>query len=297
MTSISGEVTLGRGQNYPLENYKKGARVWIRDPELVWISAELLSDVKFSTKVIEVQLENGEVQNIEVKNADSLPFLRNPDILLGKDDLTSLSYLHEPAVLNNLNYRFVNIKAIYTYCGIVLVAINPYANCSQLYSDDVIQVYRGVGNQVRELDPHIYAVAEEAFFDLSEYSRNQSIIVSGESGAGKTVSAKFVMRYFASVAGSPRKPRKSLVSGTHEETGIEKRVLASNPIMEAIGNAKTIRNDNSSRFGKFIQIDFTDHLKIAGAQMKTYLLEKSRVVFQVFNRNFIIFLQIHFDPQ
>uniref|UniRef100_A0A914R6J4 Myosin motor domain-containing protein n=1 Tax=Parascaris equorum TaxID=6256 RepID=A0A914R6J4_PAREQ len=145
-----------------------------------------------------------------------------------------------------------------------------------------LQVYRGAGNQVRELDPHIYAVAEEAFFDLSEYEKNQSIIVSGESGAGKTVSAKFVMRYFASVAGSPQKRRKSAFSkDTHEESNIERRVLASNPIMEAIGNAKTIRNDNSSRFGKFIQINFTDQLSIAGAQMKTYLLEKSRVVFQV----------------
>ncbi|VDM46989.1 unnamed protein product [Toxocara canis] len=223
-----------------------------------------------------------------------MPFLRNPDILLGRDDLTTLSYLHEPAVLSNLSYRFVHREAIYTYCGIVLVAINPYSNCSQLYSDEVIQVYRGAGNQVRELDPHIYAVAEEAFFNLAEYEKNQSIIVSGESGAGKTVSAKFVMRYFASVAGSPRKRRKSLLTGSsHEEIGIERRVLASNPIMEAIGNAKTIRNDNSSRFGKFIQINFTDQLSIAGAQMKTYLLEKSRVVFQAYNeRNYHVFYQM-----
>lgn len=143
---------------------------------------------------------------IRITSGESLPFLRNPDILIGSDDLTSLSYLHEPAVLHNLQHRFVEREAIYTYCGIVLVAINPYADCSHLYSDEVIQarptsrppnslqVYRGVGKQVRELDPHIYAVAEEAFFDLSEYGKNQSIIVSGESGAGKTVSAKFVMR-------------------------------------------------------------------------------------------------------
>jgi myosin-5 len=154
-----------------------------------------------------------------------------------------------------------------------------------------VQVYRGVGKQVRELDPHIYAVAEEAFFDMSEYGKNQSIIVSGESGAGKTVSAKFVMRYvmvfllnpsdivhfyryFASVAGSRQ-------SNAANNVGIEDRVLASNPIMEAIGNAKTIRNDNSSRFGKFVQINFTDRFAIAGAEMKTYLLEKSRLAFQV----------------
>ncbi|VDO44153.1 unnamed protein product, partial [Brugia timori] len=168
-------------------------------------------------------------------------------------------------------------------------AINPYANCSQLYGDDVIQVYRGVGKQVRELDPHIYAVAEEAFYDLSKFGKDQSVIVSGESGAGKTVSAKFVMRYLASVACSS----SSKSYGSKPVAGIEDRVLASNPIMEAIGNAKTIRNDNSSRFGKYIQIDFNDHFGIAGAEMRTYLLEKSRVVFQAENeRNYHIFYQI-----
>ena len=113
------------------------------------------------------------------------------------------------------------------------------------------------------------------------FEQNQSIIVSGESGAGKTVSAKYTMRYFANVGGSS------------EETQIEKKVLASNPIMEAFGNAKTTRNDNSSRFGKFIQIDFNRSHHIVGASMKTYLLEKSRVVFQAqHERNYHIFYQL-----
>uniref|UniRef100_A0A914WZP3 Myosin motor domain-containing protein n=1 Tax=Plectus sambesii TaxID=2011161 RepID=A0A914WZP3_9BILA len=192
--------------------------------------------------------------------------------------------MHTFSVLYNLHYRFVEQKTIYTYCGIVLVAINPYEDCSHLYGQEMIQVYRGVGKQVRGLDPHVYAVAEEAIFDMSEYGKNQSIIVSGESGAGKTVSAKFAMRYFAAV-GSAR--------SSSSLTGIEDRVLASNPIMEAIGNAKTIRNDNSSRFGKFIQINFTERFAIAGAEMKTYLLEKSRVVFQAQNeRNYHVFYQM-----
>ncbi|KAK6016927.1 myosin head, partial [Ostertagia ostertagi] len=190
------------------------------------------------------------------------------------------------SVLHNLQVRFIEREAIYTYCGIVLVAINPYADCPYLYGEEVIQVYRGVGKQVRELDPHIYAVAEEAFFDLAEFKKCQSIIVSGESGAGKTVSAKFVMKYFASIAG-------------HRDgsAGVEDRVLATNPIMEAIGNAKTIRqvsrNDNSSRFGKFIQINFDDKFTISGAEIKTYLLEKSRLVFQARQeRNYHIFYQL-----
>ncbi len=108
------------------------------------------------------------------------------------------------------------------------------------------------------------------FFLLLRDDMNQSIIVSGESGAGKTVSAKFAMRYFATVGGT-----------SQTETQVERKVLASSPIMEAIGNAKTTRNDNSSRFGKYIEIDFNKHFHIIGANMRTYLLEKSRVVFQV----------------
>lgn len=118
----------------------------------------------------------------------------NPDILLGKDDLTHLSCLSEPEILNNLRYRFEQLQTIYTYSGICLVAINPYTDSSQLYSEDIIDVYRGQGKQVRNLIPHIYAISEEAFFDLKAWQKNQSIIVSGESGAGKTVSAKFVMK-------------------------------------------------------------------------------------------------------
>ncbi|KAK5970376.1 Nucleus accumbens-associated protein 1, partial [Trichostrongylus colubriformis] len=275
---INGDETLGRSHVFPLENYKKGARVWHRHPELVWIPGELEHDITFSTRKVRIRLEDDEVVEVELSNPNQLPFLRNPTILVGKDDLTALSYLHEPAVLHNLQVRFVEREVIYTYCGIVLVAINPYADCPYLYGEEVIQVYRGAGKQVRELDPHIYAVAEEAFFDLTEFKKCQSIIVSGESGAGKTVSAK----YFASIAG-------------HRDgsVGIEDKVLATNPIMEAIGNAKTIRNDNSSRFGKFIQINFDQKFTISGAEIKTYLLEKSRLVFQAQQeRNYHIFYQL-----
>ncbi|XP_053176256.1 unconventional myosin-Va isoform X1 [Scomber japonicus] len=132
-----------------------------------------------------------------------------------------------------------------------------------------------------DMDPHIFAVAEEAYKQMARDERNQSIIVSGESGAGKTVSAKYAMRYFATVSGSA------------SEANIEDKVLASNPIMEAIGNAKTTRNDNSSRFGKYIEIGFDSRFRIIGANMRTYLLEKSRVVFQADEeRNYHIFYQL-----
>uniref|UniRef100_S4R5L7 Myosin VB n=1 Tax=Petromyzon marinus TaxID=7757 RepID=S4R5L7_PETMA len=198
--------------------------------------------------------------------------------MVGENDLTALSYLHEPAVLHNLKVRFAESNHIYTYCGIVLVAINPYEQLP-IYGEDIIFAYSG--QNMGDMDPHIFAVAEEAYKQMARDEKNQSIIVSGESGAGKTVSAKYAMRYFATVGGSA------------SEANIEEKVLASNPIMEAIGNAKTTRNDNSSRFGKYIEIGFNRQYLIVGANMRTYLLEKSRVVFQAEEeRNYHVFYQL-----
>ncbi|XP_073671823.1 unconventional myosin-Va isoform X3 [Paramisgurnus dabryanus] len=259
--------------------YIKYARVWIPDPEEVWKSAELNKDYRQGDGVLQLQLEDG--KELEYKldpKTNNLPHLRNPDILVGENDLTALSYLHEPAVLHNLKVRFTDSKLIYTYCGIVLVAINPYETLP-IYGADIINAYSG--QNMGDMDPHIFAVAEESYKQMARDERNQSIIVSGESGAGKTVSAKYAMRYFATVSGSA------------SEANVEEKVLASNPIMESIGNAKTTRNDNSSRFGKYIEIGFDKKYHIIGANMRTYLLEKSRVVFQADEeRNYHIFYQL-----
>uniref|UniRef100_A0A8C2SH09 Myosin VB n=1 Tax=Capra hircus TaxID=9925 RepID=A0A8C2SH09_CAPHI len=251
-------------------------RVWIPDPDEVWRSAELTKDYKEGDKSLQLRLEDETVQEypVDVQN-NQLPFLRNPDILVGENDLTALSYLHEPAVLHNLKVRFLESNHIYTYCGIVLVAINPYDQLP-IYGQDVIYAYSG--QNMGDMDPHIFAVAEEAYKQMARDEKNQSIIVSGESGAGKTVSAKYAMRYFTTVSGSA------------SDTNIEEKVLASSPIMEAIGNAKTTRNDNSSRFGKYIQIGFDKRYRIIGANMRTYLLEKSRVADD--ERNYHIFYQL-----
>ncbi|XP_011474322.1 unconventional myosin-Va [Oryzias latipes] len=261
------------------ELYSKHARVWLPDAATVWQSAELTKDYTPGDLTLCLQLEDG--TNVEHKinpQTTSLPPLRNPDILVGENDLTALSYLHEPAVLHNLKVRFIDSKLIYTYCGIVLVAINPYESLP-IYEPDIINAYSG--QNMGDMDPHIFAVAEEAYKQMARDQRNQSIIISGESGAGKTVSAKYAMRYFATVSCS---------SG---EANVEERVLASSPIMEAFGNAKTTRNDNSSRFGKYIEIGFDKKYCIIGANMRTYLLEKSRVVFQAHGeRNYHIFYQL-----
>ncbi|KAG9341162.1 hypothetical protein JZ751_019601 [Albula glossodonta] len=262
-----------------LTNLVPYARVWIPDAEEVWKSAELTKDYKQGDTALQLQLEDGtDLEHKLDPKTKNLPHLRNPDILVGENDLTALSYLHEPAVLHNLKVRFIDSKLIYTYCGIVLVAINPYENLP-IYGTDIINAYSG--QNMGDMDPHIFAVAEEAYKQMARDERNQSIIVSGESGAGKTVSAKYAMRYFATVSGSA------------SEANVEEKVLASNPIMEAIGNAKTTRNDNSSRFGKYIEIGFDKRYRIIGANMRTYLLEKSRVVFQADEeRNYHIFYQL-----
>nr|XP_023664120.1 unconventional myosin-Vb isoform X2 [Paramormyrops kingsleyae] len=261
------------------ELFTKYTRVWIPDAEEVWKSAEITRDYKEGDPILHLKLEDESTLDYPVgPKSNALPFLRNPDILVGENDLTALSYLHEPAVLHNLRLRFLESSHIYTYCGIVLVAINPYEQLP-IYGEEVINAY--CGQNMGDMDPHIFAVAEEAYKQMARDERNQSIIVSGESGAGKTVSAKYAMRYFATVGGSA------------SDTNVEEKVLASSPIMEAIGNAKTTRNDNSSRFGKYIQIGFNQQYHIIGANMRTYLLEKSRVVFQAEDeRNYHIFYQL-----
>ncbi|XP_077354628.1 unconventional myosin-Vb isoform X2 [Festucalex cinctus] len=257
--------------------YRKFTRVWIPDEENVWRAAEISRDFQQGESRLHLRLDDGTPLEYPAGPA-AMPFLRNPDILVGENDLTALSYLHEPAVLHNLRVRFLESNHIYTYCGIVLVAINPYEEL-QIYGEEVINAYSG--RNMGDMDPHIFAVAEEAYKQMARDEKNQSIIVSGESGAGKTVSAKYAMRFFATVGGSAN------------DTNVEEKVLASSPIMEAIGNAKTTRNDNSSRFGKYIEIGFDRSYHIIGANMRTYLLEKSRVVFQAEDeRNYHIFYQL-----
>ncbi|XP_075300225.1 unconventional myosin-Vb-like [Opisthocomus hoazin] len=253
----------------------QGARVWIPDCVEVWRVAEITRDYTEGDAHLHLRLEDGSALAYPVEL--QLPPLCNPDCLSGADDLVALSYLHEPAVLHSLRRRFVEAKAIYTYCGIILVAINPYEPLP-IYEEEVIYAYSG--REMGDMDPHIFALAEEAYKQMVRFGKNQSLIISGESGAGKTVSAKYAMRYFTTVG------------GCLGDSSMEEKVLASSPVMEAFGNAKTTRNDNSSRFGKYIEIGFSQ-AHVTGATIKTYLLEKSRVTFQAkAERNYHIFYQL-----
>jgi myosin V len=232
----------------------------------------------------DINCKNGEKREIQI-SIDNLPQLRNTTLNEDRlDDLTSLSYLNDPAVLNTIQCRY-NDNIIYTYSGLVLVSLNPYCDLG-LYGDSLIQAYSGKSRG--ELEPHLFAVAEDAFRSMQRDQKNQSIIISGESGAGKTISARYVMRYFASAANAHLSETLGEASSL-----IESRVLASNPILEAFGNAKTTRNDNSSRFGKYVQIFFDGKDEIIGAAIKTYLLEKTRVIRQSpGERNYHIFYQL-----
>uniref|UniRef100_A0A915PU59 Uncharacterized protein n=1 Tax=Setaria digitata TaxID=48799 RepID=A0A915PU59_9BILA len=190
----------------------------------------------------------------------------------GVEDMISLGDLHEAALLRNLFVRYNN-KLIYTYVGSVLIAINPNTNLP-IYSIEQIRLYRN--RRIGELPPHIFAIANTAYCNMKSNNRNQCILISGESGSGKTESAKLIVQFLATISG--------------QHSWIEQQVLEASPIMEAFGNAKTIRNDNSSRFGRNIDLHFTRDGIIEGVRFEQYLLEKSRIVSQASDeRNYHIF--------
>ncbi|KAM3516118.1 hypothetical protein MY11210_000140 [Beauveria gryllotalpidicola] len=197
---------------------------------------------------------------------------------IGVSDLTLLSKVSNEAINDNLKKRFEGAE-IYTYIGHVLVSVNPFRDLG-IYTDQVLNSYRGKNRL--EMPPHVFSIAESAYYNMKAYHENQCVIISGESGAGKTEAAKRIMQYIANVSGGQ--------SGDIQK--IKDMVLATNPLLESFGNAKTLRNNNSSRFGKYLQIYFNSTGEPVGADITNYLLEKSRVVGQISNeRNFHIFYQ------
>ncbi|KAF1989576.1 hypothetical protein K402DRAFT_444649 [Aulographum hederae CBS 113979] len=197
---------------------------------------------------------------------------------VGVSDLTLISKISNEAINDNLKKRFENAE-IYTYIGHVLVSVNPFRDLG-IYTDKVLDSYRGKNRL--EMPPHVFAIAEASYYNMNAYKENQCIIISGESGAGKTEAAKRIMQYIANVSGGSN-------SSIQE---IKDMVLATNPLLESFGNAKTLRNNNSSRFGKYLEIQFNGQGEPVGANINNYLLEKTRVVGQIVNeRNFHIFYQ------
>uniref|UniRef100_A0A4W4FMD6 Unconventional myosin-VI n=1 Tax=Electrophorus electricus TaxID=8005 RepID=A0A4W4FMD6_ELEEL len=203
-------------------------------------------------------------------------FPAEDDVNKHVEDNCSLMYLNEATLLNNVRVRYSKDK-IYTYVANILIAVNPYYDIPKLYSLDTIQQYQG--RSLGTLPPHVYALADKAFRDMKVLKMSQSIIVSGESGAGKTENTKFVLRYLTTSYGTGQ--------------DIDERIVEANPLLEAFGNAKTVRNNNSSRFGKFVEIHFNSKNAVVGGFVSHYLLEKSRICRQSSEeRNYHIFYRL-----
>ncbi|KPI41555.1 Myosin-2A [Cyphellophora attinorum] len=271
-----------------MASWDVGTRAWFPNPADGFIPGELVERKKLAADDSTSTVETTEEALRDTHNPN-LPPLMNPPMFEAAEDLTNLSHLNEPAILQAIKLRYAQ-KEIYTYSGIVLIATNPFARVDSLYVPQMVQVY--TGKQRNSQAPHLFAIAEEAYTDMLRDTRNQTVVVSGESGAGKTVSAKYIMRYFAT-RGTPGQSLKGSKSRADAISETEEQILATNPVMEAFGNAKTTRNDNSSRFGKYIEIMFDKQTDIIGARIRTYLLERSRLVFQPLKeRNYHIFYQL-----
>ncbi|XP_066385776.1 protein OPAQUE1-like isoform X7 [Miscanthus floridulus] len=259
--------------------FRPGTAVWVEHPDLAWADAEVVSwpASPSSPSSVAVVLSTGVKAVVDGRKV--LPRDTEAD-LGGVDDMTKLVYLHEPGVLCNLALRYT-LNEIYTYTGRILIAVNPFAKLPHMYDMHMMEQYRGV--QFGELSPHVFAIADASYRAMVSENHSQSILVSGESGAGKTETTKLIMRYLTFVGGRAIGDIRS----------VEQQVLESNPLLEAFGNARTVRNDNSSRFGKFVEIQFDKSGRISGAAVRTYLLERSRVVqISESERNYHCFYQL-----
>ncbi|KAL7843776.1 hypothetical protein AOLI_G00252880 [Acnodon oligacanthus] len=224
-------------------------------------------------------------KTLTVKEDEVFPM--NPPKFDKIEDMAMMTHLNEPAVVYNLKERYA-AWMIYTYSGLFCVTVNPY-KWLPVYDAIVVTGYRG--KKRVEAPPHIFSISDNAYQFMLTDRENQSVLITGESGAGKTVNTKRVIQYFATVAMSGQKKAEP-VPGKMRGS-LEDQIIAANPLLEAYGNAKTIRNDNSSRFGKFIRIHFGQTGKLASADIETYLLEKSRVTFQLSaERSYHIFYQL-----
>ncbi|XP_061235324.1 unconventional myosin-VIIb isoform X1 [Neopsephotus bourkii] len=252
--------------------FRKGDHVWLDTQPNSEFSVPIGAVVKDSDSGrILLEDDEGKEHWITARNMHMVR-LMHPSSVQGVEDMIRLGDLHEAGIVHNLLIRHQEHK-IYTYTGSILVAVNPY-QLLPLYTVDQIRLY--CNKRIGELPPHVFAIADNCYFNMKRNKRDQCCVISGESGAGKTESTKLILQFLAAISG--------------QHSWIEQQVLEANPILEAFGNAKTIRNDNSSRFGKYIDIHFNQNGVIEGARIEQFLLEKSRVCRQApEERNYHIF--------
>ncbi|XP_056236683.1 myosin-10 isoform X5 [Seriola aureovittata] len=277
---------------------------------LVWVPSE-----KHGFESASIREERGDEVEVELTDSQrKLTLSReevqrmNPPRFSKVEDMADLTCLNEASVLHNLRERYFS-GLIYTYSGLFCVVVNPYKNLP-IYTESIVEMYRG--KKRHEMPPHIYAISEAAYRSMLQDREDQSILCTGESGAGKTENTKKVIQYLAHVASSHKSGTlgrnkeavqmdgsrsltrgSTMVNRSIQYGELERQLLQANPILEAFGNAKTVKNDNSSRFGKFIRINFDVAGYIVGANIETYLLEKSRATRQAKDeRTFHIFYQL-----
>ncbi|KAI9762458.1 MAG: hypothetical protein M4579_000434 [Chaenotheca gracillima] len=266
---------LGAGNDFSGKRY-----VWLKDRETAFVRGWVVEE-KAGSRLL-VQCDDGTQREVEADSVDPV----NPAKFDKADDMAELTHLNEASVVHNLHTRYQS-DLIYTYSGLFLVTVNPYCPLP-IYSNEYVNMYKGRSRE--DTKPHIFATADEAFRKLVDEGENQSILVTGESGAGKTENTKKVIQYLAAVAATDS-PRAR--AGSRQLSNLSQQILRANPILEAFGNAQTVRNHNSSRFGKFIRIEFTRNGNISGAFIDWYLLEKSRVVrLNAQERNYHVFYQL-----
>nr|CRZ24364.1 BMA-MYO-5 [Brugia malayi] len=255
--------------------------VWVPDEEEGFIAAEIKSTkddfvTLITCKGVEKTLKKDETRKM------------NPPKYEKTEDMANLTFLSDASVLHNLRERYLSMM-IYTYSGLFCVVINPYKRLP-IYTENICEMY--IGKRRSEMPPHLFAVSDEAYRNMINDHRNQSMLITGESGAGKTENTKKVIAYLA-IVGAPHLSNKSEKNRRENASSIEDQIVRTNPVLEAFGNAKTVRNNNSSRFGKFIRIHFNAGGRLAGADIEHYLLEKSRVIKQApGERCYHIFYQI-----
>ncbi|XP_053194917.1 myosin heavy chain, fast skeletal muscle-like [Scomber japonicus] len=253
---------------------------FVTDPEDMYVKGKL---VKKEGGKATVETVAGKTVTVKEDDIHAM----NPPKYDKIEDMAMMTHLNEPAVLFNLKERFASWM-IYTYSGLFCVVVNPY-KWLPVYDAQVVGAYRG--KKRVEAPPHIFSISDNAYQFMLTDRENQSILITGESGAGKTVNTKRVIQYFATIAVTGSKKAEPIPGKM--QGSLEDQIIAANPLLESYGNAKTVRNDNSSRFGKFIRIHFGTSGKLASADIETYLLEKSRVTFQLSaERSYHIFYQL-----
>ncbi|KAK4317168.1 hypothetical protein Pmani_011731 [Petrolisthes manimaculis] len=265
-----------KDQSKPYDSKKS---CWVPNPDEGFVEG-MIQGTKGDLVTVDAA---GETKNFKKAQVHQV----NPPKYEKCEDMSNLTHLNDPSVLYNLKARYVN-QLIYTYSGLFCIVINPYKRYP-IYTNRTVKIY--MGKRRNEVPPHLFAISDGAYMAMMQVGDNQSMLITGESGAGKTENTKKVLSYFANVGSTESKDKPA-----ENKKNLEDQIVQTNPVLEAFGNAKTVRNDNSSRFGKFIRIHFQPNGKLSGADIEVYLLEKARVISQQsLERSYHIFYEMMSD--